>query len=144
MPLKSTMVKDYMSKTLVTFKPEMSVLDAVHTLVEHRIAGAPVVDDDGLDALVSHDRAAVFDDTVQGVDRRVAEHFGGSQCFGSLIYRGGSSGLQYPSFVQDHDIAAQHQGLGRFRGGVDHDCLSLPEDLLQLHAQLLAKLRIQV
>jgi CBS domain-containing protein len=47
MPLKSTMVKDYMSKTLVTFKPDMSVLDAVHTLVEHRIAGAPVVDDAG-------------------------------------------------------------------------------------------------
>ena len=47
MPLKSTMVKDYMSKTLVTFKPDTSVLDAVHTLVEHRIAGAPVVDDAG-------------------------------------------------------------------------------------------------
>lgn len=47
MSLKSTMVKDYMSKTLVTFKPEMSVLDAVHKLVEHRIAGAPVVDDAG-------------------------------------------------------------------------------------------------
>jgi CBS domain-containing protein len=36
-----------MSKTLVTFKPDTNVLDAVHTLVEHRIAGAPVVDDAG-------------------------------------------------------------------------------------------------
>ncbi len=47
MALKSCLVKDYMSRTLVTFKPETSVLDAVHTLVEHRIAGAPVVDDAG-------------------------------------------------------------------------------------------------
>ena len=47
MSLKSVLVKDYMSKTLVTFKPDMSVLDAVHKLVEHRIAGAPVVDDAG-------------------------------------------------------------------------------------------------
>ena len=47
MPIKSGSVKDYMSRTLVTFKPDTSVLDAVHTLVEHRIAGAPVVDDMG-------------------------------------------------------------------------------------------------
>ena len=47
MSLKSVLVKDYMSRTLVTFKPDTSVLDAVHTLVEHRIAGAPVVDDAG-------------------------------------------------------------------------------------------------
>ena len=47
MPIKSCVVKDYMARTLVTFKPETDVLDAVHTLVEHRIAGAPVVDDEG-------------------------------------------------------------------------------------------------
>lgn len=47
MPIKSGSVKDYMSRTIVTFKPDQSVLDAVHTLVEHRIAGAPVVDDTG-------------------------------------------------------------------------------------------------
>ena len=47
MSRKSVLVKDYMSRTLVTFKPDMSVLDAVHKLVEHRIAGAPVVDDAG-------------------------------------------------------------------------------------------------
>ena len=47
MPIKSGSVKDYMSRTLVTFKPTTHVLDAVHTLVEHRIAGAPVVDDTG-------------------------------------------------------------------------------------------------
>ncbi len=44
---KSVVVKDYMARTLVTFKPETDVLDAVHELVEQRIAGAPVVDDAG-------------------------------------------------------------------------------------------------
>jgi CBS domain-containing protein len=36
-----------MARTLVTFKPDTSVLDAVHVLVKNRIAGAPVVDDEG-------------------------------------------------------------------------------------------------
>jgi CBS domain-containing protein len=44
---KSVVVKDYMARTLVTFKPDTDVLDAVHVLVEKRIAGAPVVDDAG-------------------------------------------------------------------------------------------------
>ena len=44
---KSCVVKDYMAKTLVTFKPDSDVLDAVHSLVKNRIAGAPVVDDAG-------------------------------------------------------------------------------------------------
>lgn len=43
----SCLVKDYMVRTLVTFKPDTDVLDAAHTLVEKRIAGAPVVDDEG-------------------------------------------------------------------------------------------------
>ncbi len=47
MPIRSCVVKDYMARTLVTFKPDTDVLDAVHTLVENRIAGAPVVDDAG-------------------------------------------------------------------------------------------------
>ena len=47
MTAKSCLVKDYMARTLVTFKPETDVLDAVHALVQHRIAGAPVVDDEG-------------------------------------------------------------------------------------------------
>ena len=44
---KSGFVKDYMARTLVTFKPDTPVLDAVHVLVKNRIAGAPVVDDEG-------------------------------------------------------------------------------------------------
>ena len=47
MTKKPSLVKDYMAKTLVTFKPDMDVLDAVHALVKHRIAGAPVLDDAG-------------------------------------------------------------------------------------------------
>jgi len=48
MNLKSALVRDYMAGRLVTFKPEMDVLDALHELVKHRIAGAPVVDDHGV------------------------------------------------------------------------------------------------
>ena len=47
MNLKSCLVRDYMAGSLVTFKPDMDVLDAIHELVQHRIAGAPVVNDQG-------------------------------------------------------------------------------------------------
>ena len=47
MTSKSCLVKDYMARTRVTFKPDTDVLDAVHVLVNKRIAGAPVVDDAG-------------------------------------------------------------------------------------------------
>lgn len=47
MPIKTGMVKDYMSGKLVTFSPTTDVLDAIHELVQRRIAGAPVVDDHG-------------------------------------------------------------------------------------------------
>jgi len=36
-----------MARTIVTFKPDTDVLDAVQVLVKNRIAGAPVVDDEG-------------------------------------------------------------------------------------------------
>ncbi len=47
MPARSVSVKDYMSGRLVTFTPETDVLDVIHELVEHRIAGAPIVDRQG-------------------------------------------------------------------------------------------------
>lgn len=47
MSLKSALVKDYMTGKLVTFSPDTGVLDAIHELIKHRIAGAPVVDDNG-------------------------------------------------------------------------------------------------
>jgi CBS domain-containing protein len=45
--LHSVAVKDYMSASLVTFTPDMNVLRAIHTMIEHRISGAPVVDERG-------------------------------------------------------------------------------------------------
>ncbi|MGB5353093.1 MAG: CBS domain-containing protein [Woeseia sp.] len=47
MALKSALVKDYMSGKLITFAPDTDVLDAIHVLVQQKIAGAPVVDDHG-------------------------------------------------------------------------------------------------
>jgi CBS domain-containing protein len=47
MPPKSALVRDYMSGKLLTFSPQTDVLDAIHQLVRHRIAGAPVIDDHG-------------------------------------------------------------------------------------------------
>ena len=44
---KSALVKDYMTGKLVTFHPQTDVLDAIHELVKHGIAGAPVTDDRG-------------------------------------------------------------------------------------------------
>jgi CBS domain-containing protein len=44
MSTKSCLVKDYMTRSVITFRPDTDVLDAVHDLVENRIAGAPVVD----------------------------------------------------------------------------------------------------
>lgn len=48
MNLKSALVRDYMAGRLVTFKPDMDVLDAIQELQHNRIAGAPVVDDQGV------------------------------------------------------------------------------------------------
>ena len=40
-------VKDYMSVNLVTFTPDMPVLEAIHLLAQRKISGAPVVDEQG-------------------------------------------------------------------------------------------------
>jgi CBS domain-containing protein len=42
--LQAISVKDYMAAHLVTFKPDMDILEAVHQLLSRRISGAPVVD----------------------------------------------------------------------------------------------------
>jgi len=44
---KSAQVRDYMAGQLVAFKPDMDVLDAIQELLRQRIAGAPVVNDQG-------------------------------------------------------------------------------------------------
>lgn len=40
-------IRSYMRVDVVAFKPEMDVLRAMRMLVDHEIAGAPVVDDRG-------------------------------------------------------------------------------------------------
>jgi len=42
-----TKVKDYMSASLVTLSPTTAILEAARRLVEKRISGAPVVDQQG-------------------------------------------------------------------------------------------------
>lgn len=45
--MKSVKVADYMTRKLVTFTPETGVVEALGTLLDNRISGAPVVDGDG-------------------------------------------------------------------------------------------------
>ncbi len=40
-------VQDIMTRRLVTFRPETNVLEAIDTLLKHKISGAPVVDEEG-------------------------------------------------------------------------------------------------
>lgn len=47
MPLRTILVKDYMARRLVTLSPQTEILRALNTLIEHDIAGAPVVDNGG-------------------------------------------------------------------------------------------------
>ena len=43
--LKSVTVRDYMAAYVVTFNPDTDVLEAVNDLLQYRISGAPVVDE---------------------------------------------------------------------------------------------------
>jgi CBS domain-containing protein len=45
--MKSVKVADYMSRKLITFTPETNVVEAMGTLIDNRISGAPVVDASG-------------------------------------------------------------------------------------------------
>ncbi|MDP2058304.1 MAG: CBS domain-containing protein [Flavobacteriaceae bacterium] len=40
-------VSDYMSTSLITFKPDQPVVQVMELLIKHRISGGPVVDDGG-------------------------------------------------------------------------------------------------
>ena len=42
---RSMLVKDYMSKSVVSLVPEMDLLRAAHILISHDISGAPVLDE---------------------------------------------------------------------------------------------------
>lgn len=43
----SVTVKDYMSNNVVTFKPDMNVMDAIRILLEQQVSAAPVVNKRG-------------------------------------------------------------------------------------------------
>ncbi len=45
--LKSIKVRAYMTRRLVTFRPDMDLFTAINRLLEHSIASAPVVDSQG-------------------------------------------------------------------------------------------------
>ncbi len=38
-------VNDYMTRKLITFRPEQSVEEVIHSLIRHKISGGPVVND---------------------------------------------------------------------------------------------------
>ena len=41
------LVSDYMTKKLVTFHPEQSILEVMESFAKHHISGGPVMDDNG-------------------------------------------------------------------------------------------------
>lgn len=45
--LSSLTARDYMTRDLVTFTPDMEVMSAIHMLISHRVSGAPVLDAEG-------------------------------------------------------------------------------------------------
>jgi predicted transcriptional regulator len=45
--LRSVKVRDYMRDQLITFKPQTDLFEAINKLIDYRITGAPVVDDQG-------------------------------------------------------------------------------------------------
>ena len=76
--MQSIKIKNYMSSSVLTFKPEESVIKALRTLVKKGRSGAPVIDNDGklvgilseLDCL----KEALNDGYYQSVGDRVADH----------------------------------------------------------------------
>lgn len=45
--LRSIKVRDYMTRGLITLKPDMDIFQAISLLQKNRISGAPVVDENG-------------------------------------------------------------------------------------------------
>lgn len=46
--MRSVKVSDFMAKRLVTLQPQTNVVEAMGVLLDKKISGAPVVDDDGV------------------------------------------------------------------------------------------------
>lgn len=45
--MRSIKVSDYMTRHLVTFRPSTPLYEAMSVMLERRVSGAPVLDDDG-------------------------------------------------------------------------------------------------
>ena len=43
-PKPPLLVSDYMTKDLITFSPEQSILEVMELFIKHRISGGPVID----------------------------------------------------------------------------------------------------
>ena len=43
---ETILVADYMTTKLITFKPDDSIEDVIHTLIKHKISGGPVVNEE--------------------------------------------------------------------------------------------------
>ena len=46
-PKPPLLVSDYMTRELITFSPDQSILEVMELFIRHRISGGPVVDDKG-------------------------------------------------------------------------------------------------
>src|SRR4051812_6842682 len=73
-------VRDLMTPEVVTVRPTTPIKDAARSLVEHRISGVPVVDDDGhVIGVVSEGDLIVKEQGTDSVERRpLARIFGDS------------------------------------------------------------------
>ena len=47
-PNPPLLVSDYMTRGLITFSPEQSILEVMELFIRHSISGGPVVDDKGM------------------------------------------------------------------------------------------------
>ena len=47
-PKPPLLVSDYMTRELITFSPDQSILEVMELFIRHRISGGPVVDDNGI------------------------------------------------------------------------------------------------
>jgi len=60
------LVSDYMTKKLITFSPDQSILEVMEAFAKHHISGGPVLDDNGFlvgiisEAEINHIICTVF------------------------------------------------------------------------------------
>ncbi|MBK9015026.1 MAG: CBS domain-containing protein [Saprospiraceae bacterium] len=74
------LVTDYMTKKLITFKPETAIMDVINTLLTNKITGAPVLNDkrDVVGLIDDKDCLKVLFDGAyhnQPIDNRTVSHY---------------------------------------------------------------------